>query len=72
MEVIAAQLHALAPRNCGRHTAEQLVQLAQQSSSSRLATTAPTFVGKFGRRWGLTISMASFKESGCSYALLNY
>src|SRR5260370_31197298 len=40
VETIAAKLHELAPRNYGRQTAEQLVQLAQQSSSSRLATTA--------------------------------
>lgn len=40
VEAIAAKLHELAPRNCGRQTAEQVVQLAQQSSSSRLATTA--------------------------------
>src|SRR5436309_3486640 len=40
VEVIAAKLHAVAPRNYGRHTAEQLVQLAQASSSSRLATPA--------------------------------
>ena len=40
VEVIAAKLHELAPRNYGRHTAKQLVQLAQQSSSSRLATPA--------------------------------
>ena len=40
VEVIAAKLHELAPRNYGRQTAEQLVQLAQRSSSSRLATPA--------------------------------
>jgi len=40
VEVIAAKLHELAPRNYGHQTAERLVQLAQQSSSSRLATPA--------------------------------
>jgi transposase len=33
-------LHELSPHHYGQHTAEQLVQLAQQSSSSSLATTA--------------------------------
>lgn len=37
---IAAKLHELAPRNYGPQTAEQLVRLAQQSSSSGLATPA--------------------------------
>jgi len=40
VEAIAAQLHELAPRNYRHHTAEQLVQLAQQSSGSGLATAA--------------------------------
>ena len=40
MEAIAAKLHDLAPRTYGRQTAEQLVRLARQSSSSGLATSA--------------------------------
>jgi transposase len=40
VEVLAAKLHELSPHHYGQHTAEQLVQLAQQSSSSSLATTA--------------------------------
>ena len=34
VEVIAAKLHELSPHHYGWHTAEQLVQLAQQSSGS--------------------------------------
>src|SRR5439155_1997651 len=40
VETIAAKLHELAPRNYGRNTAEQLVNLAQHSVSSGLATSA--------------------------------
>ncbi len=40
VEVLAAKLHELAPRNYGHQTAQQLVDLAQQSRSSGLATTA--------------------------------
>lgn len=40
VDAIAAILHELAPRNYGRRTAEQLVQLAQQSVSSAIATSA--------------------------------
>lgn len=40
VETIAAKLHELAPRNYGRSTAEQLVRLAQQSTSSGTAISA--------------------------------
>jgi transposase len=40
VEAIAAKLHELAPRNSGRHTAEQLVSLARASVRSGLATSA--------------------------------
>lgn len=40
VETIAATLHELAPRNYGRHTAHQLVSLAQRSIGSGLATSA--------------------------------
>ncbi len=40
VETLAARLHELAPRNYGHKTAEQLVELAQHSVSSGLATSA--------------------------------
>jgi len=40
VDAIAAILHELAPRSYGRRTAEQLVQLAQQSVSSAIAISA--------------------------------
>ncbi len=40
VETLAAKLHELTPHNYGRKTAEQLVRLAQQSTSSGLATSA--------------------------------
>jgi transposase len=40
VETIAATLHELAPRRYGLKTAEQLVQLAQQSVGSTVATSA--------------------------------
>jgi transposase len=40
VEVIATKLHELAPRNYGRSTAEQLVQLAQHSVSRGIAVAA--------------------------------
>jgi hypothetical protein len=39
-ETIAAKLHELAPRNYGLKTAQQLVNLARQSVSSGVATSA--------------------------------
>src|SRR5207244_8951406 len=40
VETIANKLHELAPRNYGMKTAQQLVTLAQQSTSSGLASSA--------------------------------
>jgi transposase len=40
VEAIAAKLHALAPRNYGLHTAQQLVSLAHHSVSSGVALSA--------------------------------
>src|SRR5712692_794630 len=40
VETLAALLHELAPRNYGRKTAQLLVELAQHSTSSGVATAA--------------------------------